>query len=215
MQAPSNYTHGACISSSFDTHSLFWSQPPQTPKDNYMLREETCLLKTLQWLSMVFRIRTNVLKVTSKTQCVLSLLYSVTLDSWVFLHGPPLLLLWGWVHPDCSLCLWGTPTRFLRTFSLIPVFGPATPWPLHIRVCAPCGLSLFSGFLHSIPHLYIWFIESVGSLPSPPPQFRVWAPKLRDFCPSCPCSAPISDARSITYPYQVDERRLHVFKKPQ
>lgn len=78
---------------------LWWPRPilEPTPTDTKgqlyavteQMREETCLLRALRWLCMVFRTRTNILKVTNKTQCELSLLNSVTLESWMFLHAHP------------------------------------------------------------------------------------------------------------------------------
>lgn len=58
---------------------VYFASSPQTLRDNYVLfqkrweKKQVPLLRTLQWLSTAFRIRTIVLKMMCKTQCVPSL----------------------------------------------------------------------------------------------------------------------------------------------
>lgn len=90
--------------------------PPPRPSKTTMCcfrkdgRRNRSLLRTLQWPSTAFRIRTIVLK-----SYVQDSVHTISLQSYQAPHCPShgsyLLVPWGWVRLDCSPCLQGTSSR--------------------------------------------------------------------------------------------------------
>lgn len=116
MQSPCHCIHQTWASPGFDTHGLFCTSPPPRPSRTTMCcfrkdgRRNRSLLRTLQWPSTAFRIRTIVLK-----SYVQDSMHTISLQSYQAPHCPShgsyLLVLWGWALLDCSPCLQGTSSR--------------------------------------------------------------------------------------------------------